>query len=504
MLLPVCLILCRIIGRARYSTVASAPVVGRGWRFEPLFLTRYRFLLGGWAITRDGWDQYSDSVFTIVRPDANITVLPPRYLNEIQNLHDDKLHAMQALSEDMGGDYSGISILVGSHLTFNVVRNKLTPKMGAMLPLLVDELEHAMKVEIPPCKGEWVSVDLSMIMTRLISRLTSRVWVGKELSRNNEWHTVNIATTENIFITALALRCLPPALHPVVAAVIPTRRRIRQGMGRVQSFLVPVIKERRRRQAEEGKLYEKPDDVLQWLMDGASDEEQAADNLAARYVYSVIGSLYTVVGALVDCLYDVSEHPEYRVPLQQEVGQALGVSGTGSVDFRSWQKGTAAKLVKMDSFMKESLRMNGPSPMSQKRIVKETLKLSDGLTLPTGAYVCMVDPSAIGRGPGDFDGFRYARLRQDPGFAERYQYTATDKDHLAFGHGRYACPGRWVAALKIKLVFAAMLERYDVSFVGESGSGGGGVARPKKLQVLELGFHDPRSRVFLRERPNIG
>ncbi|KAK4174301.1 cytochrome P450 [Triangularia setosa] len=473
----------------KYRTVSGSPVAGQKWWFEPLVITRYRFLLNGWAVTRAGWDQYGDRIFTIARPDSTITVVPPQYLDELQNLPDTKLNGIQALAEDMGDQYSGISILKGTHLTFNVVRNKLTPRMGAIIPPLMEELEHAMKAELPASK-EWVAVDLGMIFTRIISRLTTRVWVGKELSRNNTWHTDNIWTTENIFITALLLRFVPPVLHPVLGACLPTRRRIREGIRKVQSYLVPLIEERRRRQAQHGAALEPEEDVLQWLMDGASEEESPAENLAERYVYSVIGSLYTVSGALTDCLFDLAEHPEYVEPLRQELRQTLAESRG------QWERGTASKLLKMDSFMKESLRTNAPSPFSQKRIVKEELTLSDGAKLPSGAYICMIDQSAIGRGPDKFDGFRYAGLRQDPGFMTKYQYTSTDRDHLTFGHGRLACPGRFVASLEMKMVLAAMLERYEISF---HVSGQGGV-RPKKIQVLELAFHNPATRVYLRQK----
>lgn len=46
-----------------------------------------------------------------------------------------------------------MTILVGSHLSFNAVRNKLTPRLGLMLPALDDELDYGLGIEIPSCKG---------------------------------------------------------------------------------------------------------------------------------------------------------------------------------------------------------------------------------------------------------------------------------------------------------------------------------------------------------------
>lgn len=137
------------------------------------------------------------------------------------------------------------------------------------------------------------------------------------------------------------------------------------------------------------------------------------------------------------------------------------------------------------------------------------MTLSDGLTLPKDAYVCVVNSSCIGREDERFDGFRYAQRQPGqsshaPGSsalkARQTWYTSTDQSHITFGQGRYACPGRFVAAVEIKLVLATMLMRYDISF-GEKGETDlGPEKRPKNLHLLELGFTDPAARVYLRER----
>lgn len=130
--------------------------------------------------------------------------------------------------------------------------------------------------------------------------------------------------------------------------------------------------------------------------------------------------------------------------------------------------------------------------VSFKRIVKEQLTLSDGLVLPKGAYICVVNTPSIGREADRFDGFRYSKMREDSASMTRHQYSSTDRDHITFGHGRFACPGRFAAALEIKLVLATMLARYDFKF--EDGRG-----RPPNLQFLELGFQNPAEKIYIRE-----
>lgn len=83
-------------------------------------------------------------------------------------------------------------------------------------------------------------------MTRVISHLTARTWVGRDLARNGEWHKANPETTANVFTLAMALKVLPAFLQPIVAPLLPMKRKLGQGLERVQAFLVPLIEERKR------------------------------------------------------------------------------------------------------------------------------------------------------------------------------------------------------------------------------------------------------------------
>ncbi|KAF4635644.1 hypothetical protein G7Y89_g2444 [Cudoniella acicularis] len=491
--LPLLLIvlLQRFGSRNKYTRLTNAPVAGKYWRWEPDFITRYRFVLNGWAVVHKGWSKYGNSVFTILRPDSNVTVIPQRYVRELQNLGDDVLHPIEALSQDVMGDYTGMNILVGSHLSFNVIRNKLTPNLGDMIPIMEDEMRYAMTQEMPPCRGEWKEIDLNNIMTRVISRMTSRTWVGNPLCRNDDWHSTNLSTTEQIFHTALALRVVPSSLQPFLHCLLPSRMKLRRGLEQIHSYLIPIILQRQRSLQCDERPPESPHDVLQWMIDLADQEQNKPQNLATRYVFAVIGSLFTVSSGLVDCLYDLTENPEMTRVLRIE---AQSVTSGDS----EWKKGTAKKLEMLDSFMKESQRVNAPSPLSFKRIAQRTITLSDGLVLPKGAYICVVNSPHIqvddGTDPTVFDGLRYYKKTLAQASSSRYQYSSTDASHISFGHGRYACPGRFVASVELKMVLVHMLLNYDLKFTE------GKRSRPKNLQFLELGFQDPSVRVLIQER----
>jgi hypothetical protein len=51
------------------------------------------------------------------------------------------------------GPYTGIDILLDSHLSFHAIRNGLAPKLGSLVPIMEEEMDHALEREIPVCKG---------------------------------------------------------------------------------------------------------------------------------------------------------------------------------------------------------------------------------------------------------------------------------------------------------------------------------------------------------------
>lgn len=104
------------------------------------------------------------------------------------------------------------------------------------------------------------------------------------------------------------------------------------------------------------------------------------------------------------------------------------------------------------------------------RITTAPLTLSDGTHLPRNAAIAVPtlhmhsDPALWGPTPSRFDGHRFLRLRAEPGNENRGQFVTTSADHLGFGHGRHACPGRFFAASEMKVAAAHLLLKYEWKF----------------------------------------
>lgn len=124
------------------------------------------------------------------------------------------------------------------------------------------------------------------------------------------------------------------------------------------------------------------------------------------------------------------------------------------------------------------------------------VELADGTHIPRGTLLAVAstrhwDPEVYPE-PEAFDGYRFYKLRQEKNKENTSQFVSTSQDHLGFGHGEHACPGRFFASNEIKIMLCHILLKYDWRLIeGEE---------PK---ITVYGFNliaDPKSRLEIRRR----
>jgi cytochrome P450 len=131
-------------------------------------------------------------------------------------------------------------------------------------------------------------------------------------------------------------------------------------------------------------------------------------------------------------------------------------------------------------------------------IAPEGLELTTGDTIPPG-FLVMVRAQPINQSPAlypcpeVFDAFRFSRLRQLPGNEMKFQHTSTGTDNINFGHGLWACPGRFFASAEIKVVVAYLVLNYDIRLVP-------GQEKPKPNYAGLAIFPDAVAQVQIRAR----
>jgi len=232
-------------------------------------------------------------------------------------------------------------------------------------------------------------------------------------------------------------------------------------------------------------------DMLMWLMNEAKGVERSVEGLARRLLLVNFAAIHSTSLTYTQALYRLLANPEHIEPLRQEIDAVIAEEG--------WTKAGIDKMHKVDSFLRESQRVDGLNLLSMTRLALRPFTFSNGVTVPAGTLVS-VPASAIHAdernysNPDKFDGFRFSRLRESEGgtATSRYQTVSTSTEHLAFGLGRHTCPGRFFAVNEVKALFAHIVATYDVKF--EDGKGA-----PQDVCIAALRF-PAKANVMFRAR----
>ena len=158
--------------------------------------------------------------------------------------------------------------------------------------------------------------------------------------------------SESVTMTTMVLRLFPNWLRPAVAFVLPSARNVQSNLQRAKSAMIPIINRRRQFEKNDPK-FQKPNDFLQWMMDVADEREARPEKLAHRQLQMVLGSAHTTTMTGTHAMYDLCAMPEYIDPLREEITNCIKDSG--------WDKTTLNRMQKMDSFLRESQRLNPAS-----------------------------------------------------------------------------------------------------------------------------------------------
>ena len=315
----------------------------------------------------------------------------------------------------------------------------------------------------------------------------------------------------NVTLTIGMIRLFPLFMRPLAALLVPAVWNVHKNLRLAKKALIPIIDQRR--EAEKSNVdHQKPDDFLQWMMDAAVGDDGTSEKLAHRQLITFLGAAHTSTMAGTHACYDLAAMPEYVEPLRDEISGLLNEDG-------GWGPNTPSKMRKMDSFLRESQRVNPQAIridlttihksdsglrcvlVDFHRIVQKPLTLSDGLHLPAGTHICAAsysiaqDPNNIPNSQ-NFDGFRYYNLRKQPNEDNKHQFATTDKNHLHFGRGKYACPGRFFASAELKMIIAHLILRYDFKYPEGQG-------RPANLNADEFLYPDPAARLLIKQRPRV-
>ena len=131
-----------------------------------------------------------------------------------------------------------------------------------------------------------------------------------------------------------------------------------------------------------------------------------------------------------------------------------------------------------------------------RRLAIRDVELSDSVLIWKGERT-VVDASTmwspeVHAHPEQYNIHRFESQRGQSGYESRAQLVTTHPDQLVFGHGHFACPGRFFASNEIKIALCHLLLKYDWAVppghISEPSTIGGGL------------MIDPTTKVMYRRR----
>jgi len=277
---------------------------------------------------------------------------------------------------------------------------------------------------------------------------------------------------------------------------------VRACQKRATELLAPVVEARQKALLSKTDTNEKTPqyvDAVQWLIDyyHSRNRRLSFELLAQTQLFYALASIHSSTLICLSILFDLIDERNHaaRDVILEEIRQT-------QKEFPEWTRPAIAKLVKLDSFMKESSRLNYVGHVRVTRVAQVPYTFKDGLYIPKGTMVQILhsghqhDPE-IFEDPLRFDPWRFLRQRQtSSGENEnKFQFDSLSEIETQFGAGFHACPARNSATASIKLILIEFLTRYELRFDADTQE------RPPNVGHDSATFPVPTTKVFIKKRP---
>ncbi|KAF9881451.1 cytochrome p450 monooxygenase [Colletotrichum karsti] len=416
------------------------------------------FLFNARKLMEDGRKQFAGQPYRLMTDVGETVVIPPEFVNDIRN--DPNLSFMQAFAENFHPHLNGFeAFAVGNRpdeLFQLVIKKRITKLLNQITEPLSSEAKHAVDLRFGT-SNQWREFNIKDDALDVISRLSSRVFLGAEVCRNEAWLHITKSYTVNAFIGAETMRIYPSWLRGVAQWFVPQCKILREQVADARRIIEPVLQRRKdlRTQAQaRGEPVPRFNDGLDWFEEDSKGNQY--DPAGAQLGLSAV-AIHTTTDLLVETMLRVAEHPELFDALRKELVEVLSAEG--------WKKTALFNMKLADSVLKEAQRLKPVTSSVMFRVATRPVTLPNGLQLQTGERCVadlgqMQDPEVY-ENPHEFDGYRFARMRGSPGLDSQAHLVSTSPAHLGFGHGQHACPGRFFAANELKIALAHLIMKYD-------------------------------------------
>lgn len=193
---------------------------------------------------------------------------------------------------------------------------------------------------------------LNQHLLRIIAKVSGRIFVGPELCRTEEYIDMAINYTVKTMQTVNAISNIVPSERKDKASALPEVKDLKARQKTAYDFIKPVI-EARKKAMKENPDFQKPDDTLQWILDGGQAKygEQDDEELTQIQLGLTFAAIHTTTMTTTNAMYCLAVMPDLVPELREEIRTVLKEYG----DFTA---AALQKMKKLDSFLREVMRVH--------------------------------------------------------------------------------------------------------------------------------------------------
>ncbi|KAM0211496.1 hypothetical protein ACHAQD_010289 [Fusarium lateritium] len=318
----------------------------------------------------------------------------------------------------------------------------------------------------------------------IVSRMSSRVFMGEEPCRDREWNKASAYYTLKAFEAGSILSEWPRWLRPYIHWFMPCCWEVRRASTAARKHLAPHIQKREQVKIAAFARGEKSpfDDSIEWFAQLGSNRQPAACQISLSLV-----AIHTTTDLLSETMLNIATYPELFQGMREEVIRVLSAQGL--------KKEALYNLKLMDSVFKETQRLK-PILLSWRRMATEDVTLPNDMVFKKGQKLAVSSTHMwhddYYEDAKTFNPYRFLRMRETPGKDHMAHLVSTSSDHLGFGHGVHACPGRFFASNEVKIALCHLIMKYEWKLMNDE--------RPPPCSHGMMFNTNPTAKLLIRRR----
>jgi hypothetical protein len=295
-------------------------------------------------------------------------------VDELKRIPEHQASFLRTNYERFLGHYTGIGTFTPDE-GIVALRNDLARNIDKVLDDLQDEASYALDKEIGDCHT-WTEATLYRNVLGIIARLSARTFVGMPLCRDEAWIAATKTLSTDIIITMYTIKWFHPWVRPFVTPFLSQYHKLIWYNFYLSSTLKPKVTAivdaykktnsiSRNAIPAEDNLHEKVtkenQNLVDWTIGNFKDPAKVgAVEIGRQFYVLIFAAIHTTGAALTHVLFDIAAHPDYAKILREEIDAVVAEENHPQGRLL---KTSIPKLKRLDSFIKESQRVN-PMTMS--------------------------------------------------------------------------------------------------------------------------------------------